>query len=822
MQYGEVPKYPLSNPVEFFENLTTLRGEKLKLYSWQKAFLLDKSNLRIIDKARQIGISTSIGMEAIYNCVWFPNITILFVSTGERSSKELMEAAENFLNSLEKVTLNFKCKDKIYTFSTELIVDSKTLKKFKNGSRIISLPNNPECYDDKTEILTNRGWVRFPELKDNDKVAQIDKNTLEMSFVIPDKIVRQNYNGIMYDYHRKNLDFSVTPNHRMLLFDWNKIKRKNLGSKIVRIDEISKYEQFVAKAFNWKGKDIKSFITPQTDGRKSSQIKFNGDEFCKFMGIYLAEGCTGIRKGISYDTIIYQYNNNVREDIENFLKKIPVKFYKDDRGFKIFNKNLTLFLKQFGTSQNKFVPDIIKNSTPRQIRIFLDWYFKGDGDIHNNHYRCTTISKQLIDDIQEMELRLGNPCSIKEQNGRIRTFPNGRTSFGRKSYTIWEGKKKVIESNKFTFLFKKYLEKRKYDGKIYCVSVPKKFIVIRRNGIPLISGNTVRGYRADIVYIDEFAHFDNSKEIWEALLPSTTRGGKVTLVSTPKGKNNEYYRIWDESERKLNDFKRLEFVVEKPEKNIGNLQQENYTRVVVDDPELIVKIFEKKVSMTQQQFDQEYHGIFVDESVSYFPYELIRPCINEDIEKYFNMRTGNPVYIGIDFSGKRSSTVVTVAEKTKEKWIIRPPIKEFIGQDRIEGQTAPWDFSQQIKFLESLIILIRPTRVFVDQEGPGIPLTQTLQRQWGGLIQGISLTNQMKERLLPNLRILFENQQIEIPKDDNLIDQLHSLEKTETAGGYNKYKHSPGKFDDYVMSLALAVSPEERRNISFTAIGIRR
>ena len=118
--------------------------------------------------------------------------------------------------------------------------------------------------------------------------------------------------------------------------------------------------------------------------------------------------------------------------------------------------------------------------------------------------------------------------------------------------------------------------------------------------------------------------------------------------------------------------------------------------------------------------------------------------------------------------------------------------------------------------------MIRPTRIFVDQGGQLIPLTQGLQRQWGGMIQGIEFTNNLKERMITNLRILFENQKIEIPKDDNLIDQLHSLEKSETAGGYTKYKHSPGKFDDYVWSLALAVSPEERKNVSFKAIAIRR
>jgi len=337
------------------------------------------------------------------------------------------------------------------------------------------------------------------------------------------------------------------------------------------------------------------------------------------------------------------------------------------------------------------------------------------------------------------------------------------------------------------------------------LDIDTKTMITFKNNSRIVSlpnnPDTVVGFRAHRVYIDEFAHLENSKDIWTSILPSISRGGKLTIISTPKGKIGEFYRIWSESVQGKNDFVRLIMP---------------YTDVTEMDYR--EKIEENKKLMTEIQFNQEYNCEFIDENISMFPYELINPCIVE-VDSIFRIKTVNPIYLGIDFGNLRSSTVVIIAEKLETKWVVRPPIKEFLGKKRIEGEEAESDFRPQLEYIKDLVMKIRPTRVFVDSTGYGLPLFDELRRSFGGLIQGTTFSNPLKENLITNLRVLFENRQIEIPPNENLIDQLHGLERMVTKGSeFVRYKHSYGKFDDYVWALCLAISPQTSKGGIFKVI----
>ena len=333
-----------------------------------------------------------------------------------------------------------------------------------------------------------------------------------------------------------------------------------------------------------------------------------------------------------------------------------------------------------------------------------------------------------------------------------------------------------------------------------------KTMVEFKNGSRLISlpnnPKTIVGYTADRVYIDEFGLFEKPDEVWQSIVPSLSRGGKITLVSTPRGKIGEFYRIWDESERKLNDFSRLRIPWQR-----------------CKEPAYVENIEGMRNIMSEIQFKQEYECEFIDENISMFPYEILNPCVKENIDSIFNIQTVNPIYIGIDFGALRSSTVIIIAEKIDNKWIIRPPIKEFVGKQITGDEKIDEDlFKPQLNHIKDLLLKIRPTRVFVDATGYGIPLFNTLREAFGGLIQGTTFTNPLKENLIMHMRVLFENRQIDIPDNKTLIDQLHGLEKQVTSGGYTRYAHSYGKFDDYVWALALAISPQAIKQGAFTII----
>jgi hypothetical protein len=104
---------------------------------------------------------------------------------------------------------------------------------------------------------------------------------------------------------------------------------------------------------------------------------------------------------------------------------------------------------------------------------------KGDGCSHKKggkkwYYR--TVSKELADDFQEIGLKIGYRTSVRYR-GKNNNF-----------YDV-----NIATNNIEPYIYKKP-EKIKYNGMIGCVSVDNGLIIIRRNGIPIISGNSYEQY----------------------------------------------------------------------------------------------------------------------------------------------------------------------------------------------------------------------------------------------------------------------------------------------------------------------------------------
>src|SRR4051812_46237253 len=53
------------------------------------------------------------------------------------------------------------------------------------------------CHDSKTEILTDRGWVVFPDLTGGERLATVNPETSEMIFERPLRLIRMPYQGKM-------------------------------------------------------------------------------------------------------------------------------------------------------------------------------------------------------------------------------------------------------------------------------------------------------------------------------------------------------------------------------------------------------------------------------------------------------------------------------------------------------------------------------------------------------------------------------------------------------------------------------------------------
>lgn len=79
------------------------------------------------------------------------------------------------------------------------------------------LSSTPNCYDPATEILTQRGWVAFPELTDDDLVMQVDPTTRAASLVRPTARQVLDYRGDLQHVTSEQIELLVTPDHRLLV-----------------------------------------------------------------------------------------------------------------------------------------------------------------------------------------------------------------------------------------------------------------------------------------------------------------------------------------------------------------------------------------------------------------------------------------------------------------------------------------------------------------------------------------------------------------------------------------------------------------------------
>ena len=71
------------------------------------------------------------------------------------------------------------------------------------------------------------------------------------------------------------------------------------------------------------------------------------------------------------------------------------------------------------------------------------------------------------------------------------------------------------------------------------------------------SGDAGRSEALSLLVVDEAAHIENMEEMWAALYPTLSTGGRCIAISTPLGVGNWFHKIFTEAESGKNDFKAI-------------------------------------------------------------------------------------------------------------------------------------------------------------------------------------------------------------------------------------------------------------------------
>jgi len=376
----------------------------------------------------------------------------------------------------EKILKIFKTENK----SIQKSEDEVSLYKSPYYSKSQISPYNPDCYDEKTEILTNKGWKYFKDLNKTELVATLNPKTLQIEYKKPSYYIEEFYEGEMYKIENKSIDFLVTPNHKFFV-----INRKSKRKCFKTIKELSKLkcpDWRIPKIGLWKGEKPKEIEI----GNKI----FNTELFVAFLGIYLAEGSVLSER---YGIFISQKNIEKREKIKELLNKMNLKFSEQKEGFAVHQWDLWGFCYPLGKSWEKYIPYPFKQLSFEYLQILLDWFLMGDGTIHKGQRIYYTSSKRLADDLQEILLKIGRNGKLQEKKIYNENYSiiDGRMIIGKRP--LYEVIEKTSKYNYFHQPNKKqsYIKKVQYKGKIYCVEVENHIVCVRRNGKVSFSGNSL-------------------------------------------------------------------------------------------------------------------------------------------------------------------------------------------------------------------------------------------------------------------------------------------------------------------------------------------
>ena len=427
-----------------------------------------------------------------------------------------------------------------------LIPQANEYQKLIDTNSAVSEADHPECVNaSESMICTKDGWKWFNDISEDEEILTLNKESNQIEVQKIDKKIYIEYNDKMYKFSSKNIDLTVTSNHRFLLENSKGERDYYFASDIFNdvkgIFSSGKYK--LLKTGEWIGQEMENFtlsgvnintlsfnIKHDLINKYTQPININAEDWFAFMGIYLSEGhCVGTKskqyKLNGYSVIITQKNEEKKKLIVELLDKMPFNYWVDehDNGkcqYHINDARLYDYLFPLGHSHNKYVPIELKGASKRLLEIFFKWFQLGDGrsvkskhDGWSNKESVFSTSKQLIDDLHEILIKIG-------LNGNITTYqPKDRYltdhTVIKKEVVMSDGTVKYVKENVYDKRLVKaensqlqynlniskrkniYLDKRcikveeiDFDGMIGCVRVKNGNFLVRVNGKSHWTGNS--------------------------------------------------------------------------------------------------------------------------------------------------------------------------------------------------------------------------------------------------------------------------------------------------------------------------------------------
>lgn len=352
------------------------------------------------------------------------------------------------------------------------------------------------------------------------------------------------------------------------------------------------------------------------------------------------------------------------------------------------------------------------------------------------------------------------------------------------------------------------------------------------NGARLISlpATAPRGKAQMNVYLDEFAHVRDDKIIYTAALPMMTKGRRrLRMASSPMGGSGRFWEVFTQSIQKYPGYTRKAtpwWEVQAFCRNVEAARKLAPTLTTAQRVEMFGNDRIKAIyaNMPEEDFQQEYECVFVDESTAWITWEEIKanqeahsgPCLlvevkGGEIDKAIEaidelaklikaVQVESVLAGGYDVGRTRNTSELFLVGVST---LLSFPLRLAITLDNC-------DFDSQFEVISYALTRLPIFGMFIDRNGLGMNLAENAERKFPGKAAGADFTAQSKALWATDGKMLFQQRRAPIPANRDIAYQIHSIKRKITPAKNMVFdterneKHHADKFWALMLSLAVA------------------
>lgn len=340
------------------------------------------------------------------------------------------------------------------------------------------LRRHHHCYDSETEVLTARGFIKWPDVKEDDLLGMWDPNAESLCYEKPEYLTKDFYSGKMYKVSHKKVNLLVTPEHSMYVDTkkWCSV-RKNMfwtnNRRLIKAKDLN--HSSMVRYF----KTAPRHNLTECDHELFMIGKQNKIANLKLFGFFIGDGHAGgtLANGITFHLkkkrkidflrhICKEGGFNLNEGKNN-------QFIVYGKGFRdLFQKHFYRKNTLLPAGHEKVIPECFMDLSQSDALTLIEGLRNSDGSQKRKTFTYSSNSLQLINALQIIGLHAGYAVSINKSQknthkAMFMTNPDAVINQGIVN-TSWV----------------------KYEGYVYCAKTRTGILIVRRNGKVVLSGNT--------------------------------------------------------------------------------------------------------------------------------------------------------------------------------------------------------------------------------------------------------------------------------------------------------------------------------------------